>query len=125
MSPASYQTYTSNEELNALLIGRWQRCLPPQLPGEDIGVEFTADGKYYPLTVDDTLQVVRRTGVDYERYWIYSPPGSEDPISHQPSANGFLELNGVFTSPPQFTNEPRQLRILFSPAISKYVPLLP
>jgi len=108
-----------------LLIGRWQRCIAPQIPGEDIGVEFTADGKYYPLTADDSLQVVRRTGVDYEGYWIYSPPGSEDPISHQPSVNGFLELNGVFTSPPRFTNEPRQLRILFSPVMGKYVPLLP
>ena len=124
-SPAAYEDYSSAEELNQLLIGQWRRCLAPQIPGEDIGVEFTANGKFYPLTTDEAQRVVRRTGVDYERTWIYSPPGSEDPISHEPSKQGFMQLNGVYTSVPQFTNDPRQLRILLSPVLGKYVPLLP
>ena len=96
-----------------------------QLPGEDIGVEFTADGKFYPLTTDAKQQVVRRTGVDYEGSWIYSPPGTEDLISHQPSEQGFMQLGGGITSPPRFTNDPRQMRILFSPVLGKYIPLSP
>jgi len=124
-SPESYETYSSSEELNALLIGRWRRCLEPQISGEDVGVEFTEDGKVYPLTTDEAQQVVRRTGVDYEKTWAYSAPGSEDPISHAPSANGFMVLDEVITSPPKFTIAPRQMRILFSPVLSKYVPLLP
>ena len=123
VSPASYQSYTSPVELNDLLIGQWRRCIDPQLPGEDIGVEFTADGKFYPLTSDSTQQVVRRTGVDFEGSWVYSPPGSEDPVSHGASEQGFMMLNQVITSPPRFTNDPRQMRILFSPVLSKYVPL--
>ena len=123
-SPASFESYSSSAELNRLLIGQWRRCTAPQLPGEDIGVEFTADGKFYPLTTDDAQQVVRRTGVDYEGSWVYSPPGSVSPISHQPSVEAFIELNSVITSAPQFTNDPRQLRILFSPVPSKYVPLV-
>ncbi|MES1179055.1 MAG: hypothetical protein ABUL62_32370 [Myxococcales bacterium] len=124
-SPASFEDYTTSEELNGLLIGQWRRCLAPQIPGEDIGVEFTDDGKFYPLTSDETQQIVRRTGVNYEGSWVYSPPGSEDPISHRPSTDGFMELNGVITSVPDFTNDPRQLWILFSPVQSRYVPLLP
>jgi hypothetical protein len=124
-SPDSYETYSTPEELNELLIGQWRRCVEPQIEGEDIGVEFTEDGRIYPLTTDDTQQVVRRTGVDYEKTWAYSAPGSEDPISHEPSRDGFMVLDGVITSVPQFTIGPRQLRILFSPVASKYVPLLP
>lgn len=124
-SPESYEMYSSAEELNALLIGQWRRCLEPQIAGEDVGVEFTEDGKIYPLTTDETQQVVRRTGVDYEKTWVYSPPGSENPISHAPSDDGFMMLDEVLTSVPQFTTGPRQLRISFSPVLGKYVPLLP
>src|SRR4051794_40476867 len=47
-SPAAYETYSTAEELNALLVGRWRRCIAPQIAGEDVGVEFTEDGKVYP-----------------------------------------------------------------------------
>jgi len=124
-SPDSYETYSTSEELNALLIGRWRRCVEPQIAGEDLGVEFTEDGKVYPLTTDEAQQVVRRTGVDYEKTWAYFPPGSEDLISHTPSVDGFMVLDEVITSVPEFTTGPRQLRIWFSPIRSKYVPLLP
>lgn len=122
-SPTSFETYSSREELDALLIGKWRRCTAPQIPGEDIGVEFSADGNFYPLTSDENQQVVRRSGVDYQGAWIYSPPGTESPISHQPSEQAFMELNGVITDAPTFTNDPRQLRINFSPVPGRYVPL--
>lgn len=125
VSPDSYVTYSTQEELNELLVGRWRRCTAPQIAGEDVGVEFTDDGKIYPLTLDDAQQTIRRTGVDYVKTWAYGEPGDEDPISHQPSKDGFIVLDGVITSPPDFTAEPRQLRILLSPAFSRYVPLEP
>lgn len=124
-NPAAYETYSTADELEALLVGQWRRCLAPQISGEDVGVEFTEDGKIYPLTTDDTLQVVRRTGVDYEKTWVYIPPGEEDPISHQPSTRGIIKLDEVYTDAPKFTLDPRQMRILFSPALSRYIPLLP
>ncbi|HEY1534999.1 MAG TPA: hypothetical protein VGF76_13325 [Polyangiaceae bacterium] len=49
----------------------------------------------------------------------------------RPSATPFtLTLRGSFadggyTDPPQFTNNPRQMRILFSPVLGIYVPLTP
>jgi hypothetical protein len=125
VSPESYQTYSSPEELNALLIGRWRRCQEPRIAGEDIGVEFAEDGKVYPLTTNDSQEIVRRTGIDYEKSWAYTPPGGEDPISHQPSKTGFMVYDGVFTSAPDITVNPRQMRVLFTPSYSKYVPLLP
>jgi YD repeat-containing protein len=123
-SPLSIQTYRTREELDALLIGRWQRCTFPQARGEDVGVEFTPDGRYHALTRDAAGNVVRRVGIDYGGTWEYFPAGSSDPISGGMSADGYLVLDGsLTTSPPIFTNDPRQLRIMFSPALSRYVPL--
>ena len=124
VSPASLQTYSTLQELDQLLVGQWRRCIAPQIPGEDIGVEFTADGKYYPLTSNEAQEVVRRTGVDYEGTWEYTPAGAEDPISHQPATRALIQLSGVTTDAPQFTNDPRQLRIFFSPVPGKYLPLV-
>jgi hypothetical protein len=123
VSPLSYAQYTTEAELETLLIGRWQRCKARQIAGEDVGVEFTADGRYWALTWNASHQVVRQVGIDYGGTWVYYPPGSTDPISNQPSTKGFFDLSGVLTDPPTFTNDPRQLRVLFSPVLSIYVPL--
>jgi hypothetical protein len=123
--PARAVTYTTLEQLDTLLVRRWQRCLAPQLDGEDVGVEFTADGHYYPLTRDAANAVVRLDGVRHTGTWAYYPAGSVSPISHQPSATAWIELTGVGTSPPSFTEEPVQMGILFSPVPSRYIPLDP
>jgi hypothetical protein len=118
-SPASYQPYATEAELEALLIRRWKRCIAPQVPGEDVGVEFTADGRWYALTRDAGGHVVRRTGIDYGGTWRY------DPTPTPGLANGRFYIGDVQTNPPWFTNDPRQMRILFSPVMSKYLPLDP
>ncbi len=125
VSPASFQAYATEAELEPLLVRRWKRCIAPQIPGEDIGVEFTADGHYYPLTNGPDGSVVRRTGVDYEGTWKYFPVGSTDPFFGGTTTRAEMLLSGVLTDAPQFTNDPRQLRITFSPVLSKYLPLDP
>jgi hypothetical protein len=124
-SPLSYQAYTTETELDALLVGRWRRCKAPQIAGEDVGVEFTADGNFYALTFNAAHEVVRQVGIDYGGQWTYLPVGSVTPISHSPITSAELILQGGYTSAPQFTNNPRQLRILFSPVLGIYVPLTP
>lgn len=109
--PTHYASYTSPDELRALLVGRWQRCSDPQLPGEDVGVEFT-DDHYYPLTRDEAGKVVRLAGVEHEYQWNYVPV-----------EGGYFIVDSVQTSLPKITDEPRQLRVLLSPVPSKYVPL--
>ena len=109
--PTHYAAYANPDELRALLVGRWQRCSTPQLPDEDVGVEFT-DDHYYPLTRDDSGKVVRLGGVEHEYQWNYVPV-----------EGGYFILDSVQTSLPKITDEPRQLRVLFSPVPSKYVPL--
>jgi hypothetical protein len=121
-SPASYVTYATEAELNALLIGRWQRCTAPQSTGEDVGVEFAMDGRWYPLTQAGGT-VVRRTGVAYGGAWQYLPPGAINVISGQPDPDGQFMLSGGYTDPPKFTDGPRQLRVFFSPVLSIYTPL--
>lgn len=123
MSPLSQVAYSTHEELNKLLIARWQRCIAPQTPGEEVGVEFASDGRWYPLRRDATGAVVRVLGIDFGGTWAYGPPGTPDPISGQPSSRGFVKLGEVTTSPPTFGNDPRQMRILFSPVQGRYVPL--
>jgi hypothetical protein len=125
VSPASYQDYVTEADLEALLVRRWKRCVAPQIAGEDIGVEFTADGHYYPLTSSPDGVVVRRTGVDYEGTWQYFPVGSTDPFFGGTTTRAEMLLSGVLTDAPKFTNDPRQLRITFSPVLSRYLPLDP
>jgi hypothetical protein len=122
-SPDSLVTYASEAELEVLLIGRWQRCKAPQVPGEDVGVEFAVDGKWYPLTHDAGGAVVRQTGIAYGGPWQYLPPGEPNVISGQPDPRGQFLLNGAYTDPPLFTDGPRQLRVNFSPVQSIYAPL--
>jgi hypothetical protein len=125
VSPESYQPYANLAELEALLVRRWKRCIAPQVPGEDVGVEFTADGRWHALTRDGSGAVVRRTGIDYGGTWVYYPPGWTNPISRMPSDQAGFQIGGTYTSPPEFTNNPRQLRILFSPVLGRYLPLDP
>lgn len=106
-----------------MLLRRWRRCGSVQARGEEVGVEFAAGGAWYALARDSAGVVVRRQGIDYGGTWKYYPAGSIDPASQQPSTSAFLELSGVFTSPPIFTENPHQMRILFSPVPSRYVPL--
>jgi hypothetical protein len=125
VSPASYQAYATEADLETLLVRRWKRCIAPQFPGEDVGVEFTADGHYYPLTNGPDGSVVRRTGVDYEGTWTYIPVGATDPFFGNTTTRAEMLLGGVLTDAPKFTNDPRQLRIMFSPVPGKYLPLDP
>jgi hypothetical protein len=122
-SPGAYVDYSTSAELDALLARRWQRCIEPQIPGEELGVEFTSDGKYYPLYRDTEGNVARRTGVDFEKSWTYAPAGSIHPISNAPSASAYLVLDSVITDPPKLTTDPEQLRITFTPVLARYTPL--
>jgi hypothetical protein len=124
-SPLSYQTYSNEAELDTLLVGRWRRCKAPQIAGEDVGVEFTADGNFYALTFNAAHEVVRQVGIDYGGQWTYLPVGTVTPISPKPITRAEFLLQGGYTDAPQFTNGPRQMRILFSPVLGIYVPLTP
>jgi hypothetical protein len=126
-SPITIVIYETAAQLNELLVRRWQRCTPPMFPGEDVGVEFAADGRWYPLRRDDSGAVVRALGIDFGGTWSYGPPGSMDPVSHEPSRYGFFVTNTinntVVTSPPGFADDPPQLRIPFMPDSRLYIPL--
>jgi hypothetical protein len=119
----SYVSYETEPQLEALLLGRWQRCTAPQAKGEDVGVEFSVDGRWYALTRGPGGAVVRRTGVDFGGPWMYLPPGEPNATSGLPNPRSQFVLDGVYTDPPQFTAGPRQLRVFFSPVLSIYIPL--
>ena len=124
-SPASVVQYDTSDELNDMLLQRWRRCGSVQARGEDVGVEFATDGRWYALTRDGSGNVIRRQGIDYGGTWQYFPVGSFHPISRMPAERAFLELDGGITDPPTFTDDPRQMRITFTPVLSRYVPLDP
>lgn len=121
-SPMSIIEY-EEDDISSLLVGRWQRCVEPQARGEDVGVEFAADGRWYALTRDGNGEVIRRLGIDYGGRWKYFPAGEVHPISREPSDTPWFELDSVITDPPTFTDDPAQMRVLFSPVQSRYVPL--
>jgi len=103
-SPASTVAYETGDELEAMLVRRWRRCGSVQARGEDVGVEFSADGAWYALTRDRVGNVVRRQGIDYGGRWAYFPIGSAHPSSSIRSDRAFLELDSVITDPPTFTS---------------------
>jgi hypothetical protein len=119
-SPARYTEYASADSLDALLIRRWKRCVEPQINGEEVGVEFADDGYYYPLYVDEAGNVARRTGVDFAKRWAFMPGPT---LGSWEGSSGSMLLDGTTTNGPQFTEEPVQMRILFTPAIARYTPL--
>jgi len=122
-SPLSIVQYETSTELDDLMLRQWRRCGSVQARGEDVGVEFAGDGHWYALTQDGAGNVVRRQGIDFGGTWQYFPAGSNDPISGMPGGRPFLGLDGVITDPPIFTDDPRQMRIQFTPVQSRYVPL--
>lgn len=124
-SPASYVPYTTLGELRALMVRPWKRCIAPQIRGEDVGVEFTADGYYYPLTRDAGGAVVRRTGIDYAGTWRFFPVGDIDPFFGGVLTRPVMLLGDTLTDAPKFTDDPHQLRITFSPVLGVYLPLEP
>ena len=123
-SPLSIVQYETQTELDTMLLRQWRRCGSVQARGEDVGVEFANDGRWYALTRDGAGNVARRAGIDYGGTWEYFPPGSVDPSSKMPSERAFLKLDGGYTDPPTFTDDPRQMRITFSPVLSRYIPLV-
>jgi hypothetical protein len=118
---SSFVSYETEEELQRLLVGRWQRCRAAEVAGEDVGIEFTADHKWYALTRVDGV-VVRQPGPEYPREWRYLPPGEPNLISGVPDPRGQFVITAI-TDPPTFTSHPRQLRVLLSPRESLYIPL--
>jgi hypothetical protein len=51
--------------------------------------------------------------------------GATDPFFGGTTTRAEMLLGGVLTDAPKFTNDPRQLRITFSPVLGKYLPLDP
>jgi hypothetical protein len=120
-APQTSVSYATQAQLAELLVGRWQRCASPQAPGEEVGVEFVAEGWWYPL-IRQGGSVVRGSGSGGP--WQYLPPGEINVISGQPDPHGQFVLDGVYTDPPRFTDAPRQMHVFFTPVPSFYVPLL-
>lgn len=128
-SPAKTIEYGSEAELQALLVGRWARCADPQFPGEDVGVEFTSDHRWFTLTRDTKGSVSRVGGVDDEGTWEYLPVGTVDPYFGVLTSDAFRfgtgpePGGGVTTDPPVLLDGPAQMRVNYSPVLSVYVPL--
>lgn len=126
-SPMSLVQFSSDAELRPLLIGRWKLCRGVANPGEEIGVEFADDGRWYPLRHDASGQIERVPGIDYGGAWQYYPVGSDIPYEKGQATRAEMRiglgLGEEWTSPPDITDNPRQMRILFSPVQNVYVPL--
>ena len=129
-SPKVIVVFLDVAGLNWLLLRRWHRCAPPMFPGEDVGVEFAADGRWYALRRDDSGAVVRTLGVDFGGTWSYGLPGSTNPLKHELSHGGFLVINTindtvVTSTLPGFGDDPPQLHLVFDRDSRVYVAVDP
>jgi hypothetical protein len=63
--------YTTQAELNELIVGRWVHCSGPNLMGSlEQGIEFALDGTYYVLVDDGEGGLTRESGFDGQGTWI-------------------------------------------------------
>lgn len=116
----------SEADIQSHLVGRWVRCLDARFPGEDIGVEFTADHHWYSLTLDPEGKVIRVPGIDYRGRWKYYPIGAATPLDDNSPFEEFGFQTGAYegetlTNPPVFFEHPNQMRVTYSPWESRYV----
>jgi len=70
---------SSAAEAEARMVGTWIRCRQATrkfvaLEGDDIGFEFTADGRFYRIYPDDNGGLIRAEGLAQEGNWQISDP---------------------------------------------------
>lgn len=103
---------TSVEQVRSLLVGTWIRCAGPAFSGalvDDVGLEVTADGRFYRVfeLADDSL--ARATGPGQEGDWeVIDTTDMNGPGSYQ--VNWTLSSGGLITSFPAFFDSPPTLR---------------
>jgi hypothetical protein len=63
--------YSTQAELNALIVGKWAHCSGPNLMGSiERGIEFVAGGTYYVLVDDGEGGLTREPGFDGQGTWV-------------------------------------------------------
>lgn len=103
-------------EFKTFVVGRWLTCsLPPGIPAPagSVGIEFTADGRSYFLTVDCTGAIVRGKGgttsdagpiTSWENWYEFLPSGQLNLYYGGPPAGGWSGMNiphGAFDTSPR------------------------
>ena len=93
-------------DVNALVVGRWQRCSGKQMldAGED-GFEIAADGTYYVL-VRNGAELQRKPGFTGQGTWNTNQEQTTVGLYFHPTPNSG---NGGY---PMFSESPRKMAIL-------------
>lgn len=91
-APGTPHSVTSINDVLSLLVGQWVACNSPVLPGSDVGMQFTADGRYIELAEadDHSLVAVGSPGVPMV------PVGSSG-ISGSTTADPAVSPTGTFS----------------------------
>jgi len=110
-SPLREVPWETPADLYAQLTGAWLLCPDylverPTLPPEIVGIEFRDDDTFIYLLEDEDGDLVRGRGIDYTGAWH---PGTVD--NNPATIIVVPEGSGMSYYRPQFTAEPRQLRI--------------
>lgn len=122
-SPGPRHAWSTGDELEQLIVGRWVQCSQETVVvvARSQGLDITADGLYFLLFDDGQGGLTRRSGFENEGTWNVSGPTDTQP---------FLALwptpNTEFLGPPMFEDGPRRFALgLYDGALAIYQQLPP
>lgn len=117
--PVDPVTLTSVGQVEQLLVGAWERCGPTSVFGSvregEVGVEFTADGRFFRLYRGAGASLVRGAGVGEEGTWtVEDTTAMNGPGFYGVSLRGLD--GGGWPAQPAFLATPPFVRFVGYPA---------
>lgn len=117
-SSASTHAYSSEADLQSLLIGRWMLCNPGTPNGywsaEGLGLDLLASGIVYPLFRGNNGQIMRGGGEYLSRYSVVPGQGTAFDLVFQ--GGGDPTFHSVLTDDPRKLVMDDGQRYTFAPA---------
>ncbi|MDP9149766.1 MAG: hypothetical protein M3O36_07500 [Myxococcota bacterium] len=110
--------FRSVDQVNALLVGRWQHCSGAFFSGDpdEIGIEFTQDGSWFELVQGDSGDLVRAHGFVHQGTWLVSNQGANGRGGVAVQLNIYQAQGGDGCGGPAFSTTPTKLDCFTSAA---------
>lgn len=111
VTPARQHLAASPEEYRQLLLGRWLVCDSPSAFGstDEVGVEFTADGRWYDLVLDEQGTIVRNTDWANSGTFFVHDDFEAAPGVYQLDMT--MDAGNTYIVAPRLADDPRAMRI--------------
>jgi hypothetical protein len=110
-----HERFASEDELREQITGQWLECGDIRLwetldPPNQVGIEFTPDGRWFTLLKDASGTVMRGSGFDNEgTFWVLLARGSVPGVYSVNMSR--IGRGGQIALFPAFSDSPRKMRL--------------